>query len=193
MSDNENRALARLVDELHRRPESERARLLEGCRRDLERERQLLEGLDSPDAGEMDGALADMRHALRSVRSEGLDDETADAIADIRHPSRSTKTDTRTRDDLEAEALAERALATPMRIQDLMRDAQPQEWQAMGAGGFIATPTPDSTLIVGQRSSGVWQWSVHINELNVSTVGTATSPARAVAAAEAVYHLTGQR
>lgn len=80
-----------------------------------------------------------------------------------------------------------------MRIQDLLRDAQPQEWEMMPGGGFIATPTPDSTLLVSQRSSGAWQLSVHINGLNVSTVGTASRPARAVAAAEAVYHLTGRR
>lgn len=181
------RALARLIAEVHRRPEPEQAQVLERFRRDLERERQILDNL--------------------KVAEECLDDEAAiNVIADIRHirrpetlsamqarvdEARATPDDNRTREEIETEALEQverqsEVLSRPMRIQDLFRDVQPPEWGIERHGAFSAYPE-GGALHAAPNPSGGWYWTA--NRKGAHATGTASTPAIAVASAEAAYHL----
>ena len=91
------RALARLIAEVHRWPESEQAQLLEVCRRDLERERQILDNLEqaagsSDDEGILD-VIADIRHLRRADKIYAMQARVDEA--------RATPDDNRTREEIE--------------------------------------------------------------------------------------------
>ena len=62
------RALARLIAEVHRRPEPEQAQVLERFRRDLERERQILDNLKVAEESSNDEAVIDVIADIRHIR-----------------------------------------------------------------------------------------------------------------------------
>ena len=231
-----NRALTRFNMEVDLWPKDEQAQIVEGARRDLERERQIHEqlALTYPhniecvagklcgDPGKAERWLADNAEAIE-VANRYIDNRRhkIDQMQDLVDAAHESPDDSRNREDLIASARqrlrdpddrhqatldaianadrgntasqeeAERVLSTPMRIQDLFRDAVPQEWELMAGGGFIATPTQDTTLISAPSLWG-WHWSVQVNQFAMNAHGRATDPARAVATAEAVYWLLVQ-
>jgi hypothetical protein len=107
--------------------------------------------------------------------------------------ARASPDDTRTRDEIETEALARveqqsEVLSRPMRIQHLLQDAQAQEWQIEHRGAMSAHPEGGS-LHAAPNSSGGWFWIAR--RKGAHATGTASTPAIAVASAEAAYHLMG--
>jgi len=180
-------ALARLIAEVHRRPESEQAQLLEMCRRDLERERQILDNLREADESSDDEAIldviADIRHLRRADKISAMQARVDEA--------RARPDDNRTREEIETEALQQverqsEVLSRPMRIQNLFRDAQPPEWHIERRGAFSSYPE-GGALHAAPDSGGGWYWIA--SREGAHATGTASTPAIAVASAEAAYHL----
>ena len=181
------RALARLIAEVHRRPEPEQAQVLERCRRDLERERQILDNLKVAEESSDDEAaidvIADIRHIRRPEKLSAMQARVDEA--------RATPDDNRTREEIETEALEQverqsEVLSRPMRIQSLFQDAAAQEWQIERHGAFSAYPERGA-LHAAPNPSGGWYWTASRERAHAT--GTASTPAIAVASAEAAYHL----
>jgi hypothetical protein len=182
-------ALARLIAEVHRWPEFEQVQLLERCQRVLERERQILDNLEQAGGSSDDQAIldviADIRHLRRADKISAMQANLDDA--------RASPDDARTRDEIETEALARveqhsEVLSRPMRIQHLLQDAQAQEWQIEHRRAMSAHPEGGS-LHAAPNSSGGWFWIAR--RKGAHATGTASTPAIAVASAEAAYHLMG--
>jgi hypothetical protein len=181
------RALARLIAEVHRRPEPEQAQVLERCRRDLERERQVLDNLKLVEECSDDEAVIDVIADIRHVRSA----EKLSAMQACVDEARAKPDDNRTREEIETQGLAQverqsEVLSWPMRIQDLLRDVQPPEWGIERHGAFSAYPE-GGALHAAPSPSGGWYWTA--SREGAHATGTASTPAIAVASAEAAYHL----
>jgi hypothetical protein len=181
------RALARLIAEVHRWPESEQAQLLEVCRRDLERERQVLDNFKQAEECSDDEAvidvIADIRHVRRAEKLSAMQARVDEA--------RAKPDDNRTREEIQTEALEQveqqsEVLSRPMRIQNLFQDAAAQEWKIERHGAFSAYPE-GGALHAAPNPSGGWYWTA--SREGAHATGTASSPAIAVASAEAAYHL----
>ena len=162
-------AFCALVDELAAQPCDERLNALSGATGQMRRDRRLLEMMNDIEP--------------RKPRAEKIA-----AMQERIDAARNSPDDSRSKDDLEAEARA--VMSRPMRIQDLVRDAEPQRWELQPGGGFIAHPSDGHTLLVQPGANG-WTWRVRASAADAS--GTTTDPARAVAAAEAVHWLTRRR
>jgi len=51
-------------------------------------------------------------------------------------------------------------IATPLRIQDVLRDAEPLEWEMQPGGAFTARPRDGIKIHVAPSSDRGWTWSI---------------------------------
>lgn len=166
------RSFRELVQEILTQPDDEQISAMRAAVSRMQRERQIVENLSSV-RQERTKEVPLPKRQNRATIEEKIRQGVQKLELDIAHA-----------------ALAD-ALANPMRVKGLVDEAVALQWQFCGRGQVEAKPAEHVRITVGESPQIGWYWHVEVED--ASLAGNAFDPVFAIATAEAVYWLAGQR